>query len=264
MMSIEFGLKDIIDIVLVTILFFQIYLLFRGTRVNNIIIGIISLVIIWFFVVYIFQFELLGAILNKVMSVGVIALIIIFQPEIRRFFFQLGSRNRWKLGRRLIALFRPKESAHIDEEAISQIVIACRHLAKSKTGALMVFVRHDNLTDIIQVGERIDANINAPLIENIFFKNSPLHDGAIIIDHQRINSAGTILPISQNREIPKELGLRHRAAIGITERSDAVTVVVSEERGAISCVQEGEIRINISPEELQKVLMESGALVSSQ
>jgi uncharacterized protein (TIGR00159 family) len=253
-----FGLKDFIDILLVAVLFYQIFKLFKGTGVNNIFIGILSLVVVWFFVVYIFQFELLGTILNKVMSVGIIALIIIFQSEIRRFFSMLGSRNKWRFIKRLEKIFGSRSVEKKDDMLVTQVVIACSHMARNKTGALIVLSHKDNLLDFIQIGEKIDANINAPLIENIFFKNSPLHDGAMMISNNKITSVAAILPISQNQHIPKHLGLRHRAALGITERTDASAIVVSEEKGTISYAMNGTITVNISPENLQKILSEGG------
>jgi uncharacterized protein (TIGR00159 family) len=257
-MGFEFGIKDIIDILLVALLFYELYKLFKGTGVNNIFIGILSLVVVWFFVVYIFQFELLGAILNQVMSVGIVALIVIFQSEIRRFFFMLGSRNKWQFIHRLAKIFGTKKQDESDNMTVTQLVIACSHMARNKTGALIVITHKSDLEEYMQVGEKIDANVNSSLIENIFFKNSPLHDGAMVIVNKKIATVASILPISENQHIPKHLGLRHRAALGITERSDASAIVVSEEKGTISYTRAGKIMINISPEELQKTLSEEG------
>ncbi len=253
-MNFEFGIKDIIDITLVAILFYQLYKLFKGTGVNNIFIGILVLVVVWFFVVYVFQLELLGAILNKVMSVGIIALIIIFQLEIRRFFSMLGSRHQWDFLKRFAPKFGTKTEESSDSMAVAQVVMACRHLARSRTGALIVVAGKTRLENHIQIGETIDASINNRLIENIFFKNSPLHDGAMIIENKKITSVASILPLSQSHFIPKHLGLRHRAAMGISEQTDAAAIVVSEERGSISLAVHGELTINISPDDLQKIL----------
>ncbi len=253
-MNFEFGIKDIIDITLVAILFYQLYKLFKGTGVNNIFIGILVLVVVWFFVVYVFQLELLGAILNKVMSVGIIALIIIFQLEIRRFFSMLGSRHQWDFLQRFAPKFGAKTDESSDSMAVAQVVMACRHLARSRTGALIVVAGKTRLENQIQIGETIDASINNRLIENIFFKNSPLHDGAMIIENKKITSVASILPLSQSHFIPKHLGLRHRAAMGISEQTDAAAIVVSEERGSISLAVHGELTINISPDDLQKIL----------
>jgi diadenylate cyclase len=255
-MGFEFGIKDIIDIFLVAILFYQLYKLFRGTGVNNIFFGILSLVVVWFFVVYIFQLELLGSILNQLMNVGIVALIVIFQNEIRRFFFMIGSRNKSRFMKRIAHLFGSKKKVESDTMSVTQLVIACSHMAKSKTGALIVLVHKSELDESAYRGERIDANVNASLIENIFFKNSPLHDGAMIIADKKIVSVASILPISENQHIPKHLGLRHRAALGVTERTDATAIVVSEEKGTISYAFGGQIMLNISPEKLQEILSE--------
>jgi len=257
-MGFEFGIKDIVDILLVALLFYQLYKLFKGTGVNNIFIGILSLVVVWFFVVYIFQLELLGSILNQLMNVGIVALIVIFQSEIRRFFFMVGSRNKWRFINRLAQFFGTKKEEESDNMTVTQLVIACSHMAKNKTGALIVLAHKSELEEHVQMGEKIDANINASLIENIFFKNSPLHDGAMVISNKKIVSVASILPISENQHIPKHLGLRHRAALGVTERTDASAIVVSEEKGTISFAFAGKISLNISPEELQKKLSEGG------
>jgi len=253
-MNFEFGIKDIIDITLVAILFYQLYKLFKGTGVNNIFIGILVLVVVWFFVVYVFQLELLGAILNKLMSVGIIALIIIFQLEIRRFFSMLGSHHKWGFLQRLAPKFGTKTEENSDSMAVAQVVMACRHLALSHTGALIIVAGKNRFENQIQIGEMINASINNRLIENIFFKNSPLHDGAMIIENKKITSVASILPLSQSHFIPKHLGLRHRAAMGISEQTDAAAIVVSEERGTISLAVHGELTINISPDDLQKIL----------
>jgi uncharacterized protein (TIGR00159 family) len=256
-MNFDFGIKDIIDITLVAILFYQLYKLFKGTGVNTIFYGILILVIVWFFVVYVFQLELLGAILNKVMSVGIIALIIIFQVEIRRFFSMIGSHQRWRFFKRLFARFNMHEtSEESDSVAVAQLVMACRHMAKSRTGALIVVAGKTHLESQIQVGEPIDADINTRLIENIFFKNSPLHDGAMIIENRKITYVASILPLSQSHFIPKHVGLRHRAAVGITEQTDALAIIVSEEKGSISLSQHGDLKLNVSPDELQNILSE--------
>lgn len=255
-MGFDFGIKDLIDIFLVALLFYQLYKLFKGTGVNNIFFGILSLVIVWFFVVYVFQLELLGSILNQLMNVGIVALIVIFQTEIRRFFFMIGSRNKGRFMKRITRWFGNKKEDEADKMSITQLVIACSHMSKSKTGALIVLAHKSDLDDSVHMGEKIDANINAPLIETIFFKNSPLHDGAMLISNKKIVTVGSILPISENQHIPKYLGLRHRAALGVTERSDASAIVVSEERGAISYVSDGKITLNITPEKLQEILSE--------
>ena len=249
-----FQIKDIIDIILVAFLMYQCYVWTRGTGAKSIFLGIIGFVLVWFFVTKIFNMALLGAILDGIFNVGAFALIVIFQVEIRRFFSRIGSRNNWKHFIRLL------EKLHItkpDDELIlpvKNITDACKSMSKNKIGALIVIAKTFDLQEHIDTGEIINATINTRLIESIFFKNSPLHDGAVIIANDKIVSAGAILPISRNPDIPKELGLRHRAALGIAERTDALTIIVSEETGNISLAANGEYTLKISPEQLENLI----------
>ena len=185
-------------------------------------------------------------------SYGVIALIILFQDEIKKFLNNLGAHQRFN---RLLRLFTSNhQKKEADKQAIMPIVMACMNMARGKVGALIVVKRHSPLDDIIDTGEKIDAAINQRLIENIFFKNSPLHDGAMVIADKRIVSAGCILPVSHDTNIPKALGLRHRAALGISQESDALAIVVSEETGHISAAIGGEFRLRLSAEELESII----------
>lgn len=197
--------------------------------------------------------RLLGSIMDKLVSVGVIGLIVLFQEEIRKFLYSLGTHQRM---RSIFKLFANKSGEEIEEdkETIMPIVMACMDMSKNKVGALIVIERAIPLDDIVNTGDLIDARINQRLIENIFFKNSPLHDGAMIISKKRIKSAGCILPVSHSLDIPKDLGLRHRAAMGISQDSDAIAVIVSEETGRISVAIKGEFRLRLSAEELESVL----------
>ncbi len=197
--------------------------------------------------------RLLGSIMDKLVSVGVIGLIVLFQEEIRKFLYSLGTHQRM---RSIFKLFANKSGEDIEEdkETIMPIVMACMDMSKNKVGALIVIERAIPLDDIVNTGDLIDARINQRLIENIFFKNSPLHDGAMIISKKRIKSAGCILPVSHSLDIPKDLGLRHRAAMGISQDSDAIAVIVSEETGRISVAIKGEFRLRLSAEELESVL----------
>jgi uncharacterized protein (TIGR00159 family) len=186
-------------------------------------------------------------------SVGVIALIVIFQEDIRKFLYEIGSQK----GIRRLVLFlktNKNNNKEVDKETIMPIVMACMSMSKKYIGALIVIQRGVPLTDIVDTGERIDANVNQRLIENIFFKNSPLHDGAMIVSDKRIEAAGCILPVSHSLDIPKELGLRHRAAMGISQNSDAISIVVSEETGRISVAIKGEFKLRLSAEELESIL----------
>lgn len=250
---IVFGIKDIIDVFLVALMLYYIYRLMKESRSLNVFLGIMLFVLIWLFVSQIVEMKLLGSILDKLVSVGVIALIVIFQEDIRKFLYELGTQ---KGIRRLVNFFKSNRNStkEEDKETIIPIVMACMSMSKKYVGALIVIERSVPLTDIVDTGELIDARINQRLIENIFFKNSPLHDGAMVISRKRIEAAGCILPVSHNQDIPKELGLRHRAAMGISQNSDAIAIVVSEETGRISVAIKGEFHLRLSAEELESVL----------
>ena len=250
---IVFGIKDIIDVFLVALMLYYIYRLMKESRSLNVFLGIMLFVLIWLFVSQIVEMKLLGSILDKLVSVGVIALIVIFQEDIRKFLYELGTQ---KGIRRLVNFFKSNRNStkEEDKETIIPIVMACMSMSKKYVGALIVIERGVPLTDIVDTGELIDARINQRLIENIFFKNSPLHDGAMVISRKRIEAAGCILPVSHNQDIPKELGLRHRAAMGISQNSDAIAIVVSEETGRISVAIKGEFHLRLSAEELESAL----------
>ena len=253
-MPFNFGIKDVIDIVLVALLLYYIYRLMKESRSLNIFIGVIVFVLVWLFVSQVLEMRLLGAILDKLVGVGALALIVLFQEEIRRFLYSLGAHRQFK---RLAKFFEGHRNARQSEETrqmIVPIVLACMSMGKGKVGALIIIERASPLDDIMDTGDRIDANINQRLIENIFFKNSPLHDGAMIISQKRIKAAGCILPVSHDLNIPKELGLRHRAAMGISQVSDAIAIVVSEETGRISIAMGGQIYLRLSAEELEQIL----------
>ena len=229
---------DIIDIILVAALFYGLYRLLKGTSAMSIFIGIVSLFLIWQLVKAL-QMEMLTAILGAFVSVGFIALIIIFQPEIRRFLFTIGAQaQEGKLVRRFNFL-KVRSNVDLNIDAVTK---ACLNMSEIKQGALILLTRENNLDDIVTTGVMVNADISNPLIENIFFKNSPLHDGAMIIRHNRITAARCILPVTQKTNIPGHYGLRHRAAIGVTEVNDCIALVVSEETGNISIVTGGEIR----------------------
>lgn len=254
-MLLEFGIKDIIDIVLVALMLYYIYRLMRESRSANAFKGIMVFVVVWLFVSQILEMRLLGTILDKLVGVGLLALIIIFQDEIRKFLFNLGGHQRMRALKRFFTSSKQKDK---DSKAVKQIimplVMASINMSRQKVGALVVLERSATLDDIVATGDKIDANINQRLIENIFFKNSPLHDGAMIISDKRIKAAGCILPVSHDLSIPKELGLRHRAAMGISEDTDAVAIVVSEETGSISVAIKGRFRLRLSAEELESIL----------
>ncbi|MCQ2256383.1 MAG: diadenylate cyclase CdaA [Bacteroidaceae bacterium] len=249
-----FGPKDAIDILLVAILLYYIWRLMKASGSLNVFYGILIFVAVWSIVAQILQMKLIGSIFETFRSVGVIALIILFQEEIRRFFLTLGSQRRLS---KIAKLFKQKiteQEVEQDDQDIMRIVLACNYMSKNLVGALIIIEREMSLTDIVISGEKIDAIISSQLIKNIFFKNSPLHDGAMIISHNRIAAAGCILPVSHNLNIPKDLGLRHRAALGISQQSDAIAIIVSEETGAISVAQGGEFHLRFAGNELESYL----------
>ena len=251
----EFGIKDVIDILLVAMLLFYAWRLMKSSGSLNVFYGIMVFVIIWIVVSQMLEMKLLGSIFDKLVSVGVLALIILFQEEIRRFFLTLGSQRRLNFLTRYFVKNKTNIAEEHEDQQIMRIVLACDSMSKSMVGALIVIEREMSLGDVIKSGESIDANISTELIKNIFFKNSPLHDGAMIISHNRIIAAGCILPVSHNLNIPKELGLRHRAALGITSQSDAIAIIVSEETGAISVTQGGEFHLRLASNELESYLI---------
>lgn len=249
LIAFSFGFKDLIDILLVAVILYETYRLLRRTGATNLFWGILAFVIVWFLVSFIFELDLTGALFDRIISVGAIALIVIFQEEIRMLFYRLGARfSSWQLFKRL----HPEDEA-ASRQQILEITQACRHMASTKTGALIVLAGDDNLKEIVDTGERLDAIVSARLIENIFFKNTPLHDGALVIRDAKMLGAACILPVSKDQTIPQYYGLRHRAALGLVEKTDATCIVVSEETGHISVAKEGQIR-EVTADELFLIL----------
>lgn len=245
---VPFTFIDFIDIILVAAIMFWIYRATRGTNAPYIISGIIMIYLMWV-VVRTLNMELLSNILGQFVSVGVIALIIVFQPEIRRFLQMIGMRQ--KLFNFIARIFNRNDNTSVT--IIAPIVQACREMSAHKTGALIVIGRQSDLRLITEGGIAIDAKISTPLLENIFFKNAPLHDGAVVIEGDRIVAAKCILPVTQS-DVPKSYGTRHRAAIGMSEISDAIILVVSEETGGISIAHGGTIHRDIAPDQLANLL----------
>ena len=237
MFGIDFQIKYVIDILLVAAILYEAFRLLRRSGAVNLFWGIMAFIIVWFLVRFVFQLELTSAMFDRIISVGAIALIVIFQEEIRTFFYRLGSRFSGFKFRRLRA-----ESQTTEDNRAQSILTACHNMSRTRTGALIVISGKQDLREYADTGEHLDAKISARLIENIFFKNTPLHDGALIIVGDRLYSAACILPVSKNQDIPQHYGLRHRAALGLTERSDALSIVVSEETGLISIARDGQIR----------------------
>lgn len=252
---IDFGIKDIIDITLVALMLYYLYRLMKNSGTLSLFYGVLAFIVIWVLSFEIFNMRLTGTIVDKFMSIGLIVLVILFQDQIKRFLIDLGSRGRMRHFKRL---FRHSEKNDDGCHAnVMSIVYSCMSMSKSKTGALIVVQRKVPLTDYEKTGDIIDADINMRLIENIFFKNSPLHDGAMIIAGRRIKSVGCILPVSHDMNIPKNLGLRHRAALGMSQVTDAICIIVSEETGKISVAKQGKIDVHISPIELENILSEA-------
>jgi diadenylate cyclase len=245
---------DIIDIVLVAFIMFQLYRLIRGTAAFSIFIGIFFIFLFWL-VVKALNMELITALLGQIMGVGVIALIIVFQQELRRFLLVIGNRYIFSRSFSLGRFFFPvKEDQRSTREA-EEIVRACESMASKRIGALIVIGRKSSLDMFTEAGEILKAQISAELIETIFFRNTPLHDGAVLIEGDIILAARCPLPITDQVTLPPHFGMRHRAAVGMSEHSDALIIVVSEESGFISVVDSGHIRENITPNELRKTLL---------
>lgn len=247
---INFGFNDAVDIIILTFFFFLALRFFRGRKAGALIIGIIVCLLILFFASL---FDLRGTyyIFSGVTQIGALALVIIFQPEIRDVLEKLGTGSLTG-----IHFFGDqKKKNQLYYSVIDNICAAVSDLSASKTGALMVIVRTTKLDDVIQTGIKIDSNVNSFLIRNIFFNRAPLHDGAVIIDDARIAAAGCLLPLTRRSDIDSDLGTRHRAAIGMSETSDAITIVVSEETGSVSVAYDCTLTRNYTPETLRRFLM---------
>ncbi len=245
---VPFTFIDFIDIILVALSMYWIYRMTKGTNAPYILSGIIAIYLLWV-VVRTLNMELLSTILGQMISVGAIALIIVFQPELRRFLQVIGMRQ--KQFNFITRIFSSADDSV--QTNVVPIVTACREMSETKTGALIVISQESDLRLIAEGGIALDARISTSLLKNIFFKNAPLHDGAVLIEGDRIVAAKCILPVTQS-EVPKSYGTRHRAAIGISEISDAIIIVVSEETGEISIAQGGELRKNLDPVRLQQTL----------
>ena len=246
---------DILDILLVAFLLYQFYNLIKGTVAINIFVGIFSVYLLWL-IVRALDMELLSSILGQVIGGGLIALIIVFQQEIRRFLLIVGSRYISNYQFSLANLFSLKTKAK-PRIKTTEIVKACTDMSAFKTGALIAIARRDNLNHYEKTGVIINADTSNRLLQSIFFKNNPLHDGSVIIRKDKIIAASCALPTSERVDLPPRFGMRHRAAIGLTERTDALVIVVSEETGAISFAKHGELETNIGPNRLRQILKEN-------
>ncbi|WP_242921264.1 diadenylate cyclase CdaA [Pontibacter liquoris] len=244
----EINFLDIIDILLVTVLLYQLYKLLTGSVALKIFLGLLSIYLLYL-VVRAAGMELLTIILGQFMGVGVLAAIILFQPEIRRFLLMIGKTTAFNNDR----FFRsfPWRREQSDKISLTPFIEAAKSLAGKNTGALIVFAKSSELKYYAESGDLIDAIISKRLLMSIFNKNSPLHDGAVIIANNRIKAARCILPVTENNDVPASMGLRHRAAIGLTEVTDSIVLVVSEETGQIALVRNGEVFRNLSSADLR-------------
>ncbi|MEL0454614.1 diadenylate cyclase [Flavobacteriaceae bacterium SZ-1-7] len=248
----DLSVVDIIDVILVALLLYYIYKLVKGTVAINIFIGIIIIYLVWKLTEFL-NMELLTGIFGGFMKVGIIALIVVFQPEIRKFLLMVGSTN-FNRRRKFLKQFKFLKTEGANETDVDAIISACNKMAMSKTGALIVFERNNNLDFLSESGDEMNIKVTQPIIESIFFKNSPLHDGAIIISNNIVKATRVILPVNNEKTIPQRFGLRHRAAIGVTEKTDALALVVSEETGHISYFKDGEFVMFEDTSELSSLI----------
>jgi len=237
----KFDVVDIIDVILVALLLYYVYKLVKGTVAINIFIGIV-IIYLTYLLTEALQMKMLSKILGGFMSVGLIALIVVFQQEIRKFLLMVGSTNFGKR-RNLFKQLKFLKTETSDETNVEAIIAACNKMGTSKTGALIVLEHHNNLDFLTTTGDEMNIKVTQPIIESIFFKNSPLHDGAIIIENNIVKATRVILPLNNEKILPQRFGLRHRAAVGITEKTDALALVVSEETGQISYFKDGQFVI---------------------
>lgn len=249
----DFRIVDVLDILIVAILLFELYKITKGTAAVKLFWVMAIFFVFWKVVAY-FHFTMLSDLTSEIINVGVIAIIVLFQPEIRKFLLYIGDG-------RVVHFFSDRfvkqNKSNAYSEEIEAVKKACRHMSANKTGALIIFARETPLDDFLNTGEEIDAKPSADLLENIFYKNSPLHDGAVVIKNHRIAAARCILPVSKNRNLPQEVGLRHRSALGATEFTDAIAVVVSEQTGNISICKNGEMTRDLTSSSLRQILKEN-------
>lgn len=254
----QISFADVLDILLLALIIYVAFRWIRGSSAMSIFLAIISLFVIRV-IVSAFNMRLMLAMLDMVLDVGVLALIVIFQPEIRKFLIRIGNRYmEGARGKAFMDKIFGQRTQTMGRESVNEVTEACRRMSEEKTGALIVMQHNSPLEDIINTGDKIDAAVHRRLIMNLFFKNSPLHDGAVVISADRIVAARCTLPITEKKKIPASFGMRHKAAIGITEETDADVVVVSEETGRISFVRGGEVTAIKNINELKLLLSESG------
>ena len=245
---IDFSFLDVLDIILVAVLLYYIYKLLKGTVAINIVIGIALIFLIWK-ITQALHMEMLSGILGYLLSGGVIALLIVFQQEIRKFLLMIGTTN-FSAKRGFLNQLKFLKTEINSETDVETILKACKTMSKTRTGALLVIEKTNNLDFLISTGDKMNALVNEAILESIFYKNSPLHDGATVIRDNFIIATRVVLPVSGSTKIPSRFGLRHRAAIGVTEKTDAICLLVSEETGEISYINNGEFIFYKTPEDL--------------
>jgi diadenylate cyclase len=251
---ITFRWLDALDIIVVALLLYQLFHLIRGTVAVRIFLGILLLYLVWL-LVRVLNMQLLESILGQFVGVGVLALVVVFQQEIRKFLLAIGTADVLKgIGLPLswLRFFGAEEKA--TNPTLDALVRACATMAQSQTGAIIVLKRMSNLDFYIGTGEQIDAAVSEKLLESVFYKNSPLHDGAVIIVGNRIVAARAVLPVTEKEDFPVHLGMRHRAAVGLTETSDALAIVVSEQTGGITLAKDGVLHHGLSPKQLREMV----------
>lgn len=251
----SFSITDAIDIILVAIMLYQLYKMVKGTAAVNVFIGLALIYVIWI-IIRAFELKLLGSILGKFINVGVIVVMVVFQQEIRKFLLYIGS-NEFVKNKNWKNIFSINKTENGNGDFVldaDAIINACFNMSETKTGALMIISRKSDLKFYVNTGEMIDSALTDRMLENIFYKNSPLHDGAVIVKDNRIVAARCVLPVTEKENFPSNFGMRHRAAVGITETTDAIAITVSEQTGAVSLTTKGEINSNLNKDKLRYLI----------
>lgn len=252
---ITFGITDAVDIILVAIMLYQLYKMVKGTAAVNVFIGLALIYIVWI-IVRAFELKLLGSILGKFINVGVIAVMVVFQQEIRKFLLYIGS-NEFIKNKNWKTIFSFSNSSVATSRFVldaESVINACFNMSETKTGALIIVSRKSDLKFYVNTGEVVDSALTDKMLENIFYKNSPMHDGAVIIKDNRIIAARCVLPVTEKENFPSHFGMRHRAAVGLTETTDALAITVSEQTGNVSLTVNGEINSNLNRDKLRYLI----------
>lgn len=251
----SFTITDAVDVFLVAIILYQLYKMVKGTAAVNVFIGLALIYVLWI-IIRALELKLLGSILGKFINVGVIAVMVVFQQEIRKFLLYIGSNEfvknkNWKT---VFSFTKQDEINPINLIDVDAIISACFSMSETKTGALIIISRKSDLKFYVNTGETIDSALTSKMLENIFYKNSPLHDGAVIIKNNRIIAARCVLPVTEKESFPSHFGMRHRAAVGLTETTDALAITVSEQTGSVSLTINGDINTNLNKEKLRYLI----------